>query len=167
MNFSHSRLDFILRLCLLRKSTRTVMDPLSATASVLTVVEAACSSSKFICTFFQSISHASDDIHHYRAILQALQESLTQLRTVCTLTDFSREHAAKLLSKANEYFNELKAAEEHISLIDRSLQAGRIRRTWTLVQWTLLKGEPWVDRFFKQMTMWTSMIKCDLILIQM
>jgi Fungal N-terminal domain of STAND proteins len=143
------------------------MDPLSAAASVVALLDAACKSSKLIYSFFRDIVDGPSVVQNHCIFLQVLQGSLTQLREICAIVELQNEHAMKLRTNVNQCLKDLKIAERRIIMVDRNMKSGNMRRTWALVRWALFKGDPSIDNFFSRMKMWQSTFACDLMLLQL
>ena len=143
------------------------MDPFSIVAGVVTLLDAACKSSKLIYAFFQGMDDGPFIIQSHCVFLQALQENLAELRNFCTVRNIEIEQVMRLSSNVDQCLKILKTVERRILIVDRRIRSGSIRRTLVLVQWAVLKGDLWVDSFFDQIKMWQSIFACDLVLLQL
>lgn len=143
------------------------MDPLTGVVSVIALLDAACKSSKLIYIFFQGIVDGPSVVQGHCAFLQVLQESLTQLREICGIVEPRDEHVTKLSTNVSQCLKDLNIAERRIIMADRNMKSGKMRRTWALVRFTLLKEDQWIDSFFNRMMMWHSTFACDLLLLQL
>ena len=143
------------------------MDPLSVAASVITLLDAACKSSKFIYSFFRDIIDGPSVVQNHCIFLQVLQGSLTQLREICAIVEPQNELVMKIRTNVNQCLKDLEIAERRIMVADRNMRSRNTRRTWALVRWALFKGDPWIHNFFSRMKMWQNTFACDLMLLQL
>ncbi|KAL8861174.1 MAG: hypothetical protein Q9178_002390 [Gyalolechia marmorata] len=142
------------------------MDPLSAIAGVLTLLDAACKSSQFICIFFRAIVDGPSIVQSHCRFLQVFQANLAQLREVCTITEFQSEHVLRLDTNLNQCLEDLKTAERRIMNADRNMKSGNLRRTWALVRSALLRGDLWIDNFFRKSAAPIAAIKNQTSVVQ-
>lgn len=143
------------------------MDPVSVIAAVVTLLDAACKSSQFICIFFRGIIDGPSIVQSHCRFLQIFQVNLAQLRELCTVTELPSDHILRLDTNINQCMEDLRIAERRILKADRNMKSGNLRRTWALVRCALLRGDPWLDSFFSRMQMWHSTFASDLTLIQL
>lgn len=118
------------------------MDPLTVIAGVVTLLDAACKSTQTICIFFRGIVDGPSIIQSHCMFFQVFQDSLAQLREICTTTELQSEHVRRLDTNINQCWEDLKIAERRIVKADRNMKSGNLRRTWGLVRCALLKGDP-------------------------
>ena len=140
------------------------MEPLSATASVISVVGLLSQSCGFVATFFRGISDAPVDIKRHRVVLQGLDTTVRELHTRC------RENASTItLSPAfsnllAECMADFATIETKLRQAEESCGKGYRRRIWGRMKWSL-SSEHWLGKFLRRLQQYCAVISLELQLL--
>jgi hypothetical protein len=146
------------------------MDPLSATASVLALIEGTSKSAKYIYCFFRNVVDMPLEVKNYCVSIQALTSTLTEIQTLWCTGNFEPQQTTQftqLSQSVRECLADVQVAEKRIGRIEKDLKAKKARRTWTKVKYGLIKEGPWLEKFFGRVRMWNNFLTYNLVLLQM
>ena len=142
------------------------MDPVSATASILAIVEAACKSCHALHSFFRGISEAPDDIRQYCATLRSLKSTLQCMRSLITDPTFGQHLLRNVGTSLEECSIDLQSVDAKCRKAQGAMQKGKLRNGVTRLGWCL-SGEHSLERFFARLQRWYSIFSLELSTIQM
>lgn len=148
-----------------------MVEPLSATASIIAVVGFAAESSKFMFKFLRGVAHVPANIHDSSLALKSLYVTLTNLQQRSTKLDPQYEFPAHFCQRLNDCLKDLKTFEAKIGKIDAILGKkgtrkrdwdGKPRRSWEGIRW-LLVGEQETRRFLEKVKVYQIEFSLELL----
>ena len=142
-------------------------DPLSITASVLTVVACAAQSCDGLCRFLRSISEVSEDIQHHIAALQALQSTFAGIAALERDIPIRAFIKPAFKVRLNECMLDLQEMEKLVKSFHIQLEEGRVRRMWTRVRWSSLSHNHKLQKYLSRIESYHTTFSLDLLLLNM
>ena len=139
------------------------MDALSGTASVLAILKAVYRSTRFVHTFFQSIVDGPSEIRDKHNVIQALQNTLLDLQSLCDTIELGAQQVSRLLANIEQCLADVAAAEKRFREIDRDLASYGIHRTWAKVKWAFERNSSWLEENFARIKLWHTILTFDMI----
>ncbi|KAL8714062.1 MAG: hypothetical protein Q9225_006637 [Loekoesia sp. 1 TL-2023] len=148
-----------------------MVEPLSATASIIAVVGFAAESSKLMFKVFQGVVHRPANIHDASLALKSLYVTLTNLQQRSTKLDPKYEFPAHFCQRLNDCLKDLKTFEAKIGKVDAILGKegtrkrdwdGKTRRSWERIRW-LLVGEQETRRFLEKVKLYQNEFSLELL----
>ena len=142
------------------------MELVSAAASVLALIEVTSKSTNYIYRFFQHFIDGPLEVQNHCASIKALQNNLMELQTLCSTTQLGTQQITRLSHSVRQCLADIQLAEQRIKQIDRDLTAEVVCRTWTKIKYGLMRGDPWLEKFFDRVKMWNDIFIYNLVLLQ-
>lgn len=148
-------------------------EPLSTTASVLTVVGFAAESSKTVFKFFRGIASMPANVHESLLVLKSLYITMTNLQQSGTKLDPKYKFSPHFCHRLNECLNDLKTFETKIAKIDARFGVkkscnrnwdGKARRSWERVRWLLI-GEQETEKFLQKVKLYQNEFFLELLML--
>lgn len=130
------------------------MDPISFTASVLTLLGAAGGSCKFLYNFILDISDAPDEILSQNVKLRGLHQTILNLIRVYDSGDLPPELALDPALRMNilHFIKEIDIIKSKIQSKGNALGKGRVHLLWERVKWLLSDRQ--LHKFYSSLDNW-------------
>lgn len=150
-------------------------DPLSSTASVLTIVVCAAESTKYLFKFFHGISRVPESVRQLHRALKSLHVTLTALQDAGTSSSSNVQFSPHLRQRLRECLNHLEAWSTKIGRIDSEIDQSQLsrhqwerktRRSWQKVKW-LIAGEQELSHFLEIIRLYHAEFSLELLTLLM
>lgn len=141
------------------------MDPVSATANIITIIDIACRSCRGLHSFFRGMSEARGDILHFCATLQSLESTLQCIGSLCTNPDIKHYLTHNFTACLKECFAELGAVDSKCRKAHSSIQKGKLQSSWARLRW-YLSAEHWLNKFFAHVRTYHMIFSLELSTLQ-
>lgn len=142
------------------------MDPVSATASMITLVEVACKSCHALHDFFRGISEAPDDIKQYCAILRSLKSTFQCMRSLIADPTVGQHLLRNVGTSLEECSVDLQSVDAKCRKAQEAMQRGKVRNSVTRIGW-YLSGEHSLEKFFARIQRWYTIFSLEMSSLQM
>lgn len=142
------------------------MDPLSVTASAVTVIELLSQSCLFLCDFLRNFCDAPVNVKHHHMALQALYAGLRKVQDLHTKNPSTVELSPEFSALVPEWLADFVAVEAKLRKIRDRLGEGRGTRSWARVTWAL-SSEQWLEKFLKRVHVYHAVFSSELMLVLM
>ena len=142
------------------------MDPISATASMITIVEVACKSCHALHDFLRGISEAPDDIKQHRATLRSLKSTLHCMQSLIADPTVGQHLLRNVGTSLEECSMDLQSVDAKCRKAQGAMQRGKMRNGVTRVRW-YLSGEHSLEKFFARLQRWYTIFSLEMSTIQM
>jgi hypothetical protein len=135
------------------------MDPISFSASLLTLLGAAGGSCKFVYNFILDISDAPSDIHSHTVKLRCLQRTISTLIRVYSHAGLPPDLQIDptLQMYIVDFVQEIEAIKEKIEERQRSLDRGPARHLWERLKW--VSSDRQLHKFYQNLDHWNTIFK--------
>jgi len=141
------------------------MDPLSGSASIVTLLGIAGSCCGSLCASLRSFSDAPADIRYQCVSIQSLQTTFKDLGALYADVPASYQFNRGLASKVSEFLGKTQDAEKKIALANAMLSRGTTIRTWTRLKWSLTTHR-WLKRLFDDLEFWNMIFSQEVAAVQ-
>ena len=142
------------------------MDPLSATASAVTVVGLLSQSCLFVFDFLRNFSDASFVIKNHYLALQALHADLRKIQDLHTKNPSLVELTPQFSVLIPEMLADFTTVEAKLRKIRGKLGEGKGTKAWARVTWSL-SSEQWLDKFLSRVQTYHAIFSSELMLVLM
>lgn len=142
------------------------MDPLSITASVLTLVATAGHSCVYVSSLIKHTSNAPDDIKRQCVAIDALSATFGRLGTLLTTIPASVQINAEFAQHLNNFIIEVKEVEHLTNGANELISRRGVGSTRARVKWALGGEKRW-RAFIENMALWNTIFSNELQTIQM
>lgn len=142
------------------------MDPVSATASIIAIVEVACKSCHALHDFLRGISEAPDDIKQYRATLRSLKSTLQCMQSLIADPTVGQHLLRNVGTSLEECSIDIQSVDAKCWKAQGAMQRGKVRNGVTRVGW-YLSGEHSLERFFARLQRWYTIFSLEMSTLQM
>jgi hypothetical protein len=143
------------------------MEIVSAAASILALIEMTSNSANHIHKFFQDFVDGPLEVQNHCASIQALQNNLMELQALCSTAQLGTQQITQLSHSVRQCLAEVQIAEKRIKQIEKDLTADVVCRTWTKIKYGLIRGGPWLEKFFDRVERWNDIFIFNLVLLQL
>jgi len=140
------------------------MDPVSAVASVLTLLVAAESSCKFIYEFVHNIVEAPVEIQAHITKLESLDRTLSTLLQIYSSLPHDTPVDTILISRIKDFLGELKIVQQKIGANNSWESLGRGQRIRARCKW--LSSDRWLQKFFASLEQWNIIFSQAILAVQ-
>ena len=142
------------------------MEPLSATASVLTLLAAAGSSCGFLHTFVVNIADAPQDIKRQNETLRCLQHTLMHLSQIYSNIPENHRMETPVHDWISNFAPEVSSIRSKVEGRAKSLQKGhRIRRIQESLRWIMFDRH--LRKFYESLDHWNAVFQQACAAVQM
>lgn len=142
------------------------MDPLSVTASVLTLVAAAGQSCKFVSSLVRQVNGAQDEIKKQCLVIDALSTTFVKMGTLLGTLPGTVQASSEIVRSLEDFVKEVRAIEV-LAHDSNQLVGGRNGQSLCArVKWVLIGEKRW-ERFIKDLVIWNTVFSNELKMIQM
>lgn len=141
------------------------MDPVSVTASIISITDFACKSCQALLSFFRGISKAKKDILKFCRTLQSLDSTLQCIRSLCVNPDIQPHLTENLKLGLDECLSVLEAANKKCQKAQNLLREGRMQSSWARIRW-YASAEHWLDDFFVHIQTYHMVFSLELSALQ-
>ena len=142
------------------------MDPLSVTASAVTVIGLLSQSCFFVSGFLQNLCDAPVDIKNHHIALRALYAGLRKIQDLHTknpsIVEFTPEFSALVL----EWLTDFVTIEAKLRVLREKIGEGKGTRAWARVTWSL-SSERWLGKFLNRVQTYHAIFSSELTLLLM
>lgn len=143
-------------------------DPLSATASILAVIDLAAHSCGSLYHFVRSYAEASDDLRHYAITLQALQSSFRGISLLESEAFDPTFFTPEFQTRMQDCILDLQALERLIKPTRTRCEAeGVTKRVWTRIRWASVDQKAKLRRCLERIERHRTTFSLDLLLLNM
>ena len=142
------------------------MDPLSATASAITVVGLLSQSCLFVFDFLRNISDATFVIKNHYLALQALHADLRKIQDLHTKSPSLIELTPQFSILLPEILADFTTIEAKLRKIRAKLGQGKGTKAWAKVTWSL-SSEQWLHKFLGRVQTYHAIFSSELMLVLM
>lgn len=132
------------------------MDPISFSASILTLLGAAGGSCNFIYRFILDISDAPADIHSHSVKLRCLHHTISNLIRVYEHTDLPLDLHMDPMLRVHivDFVDEIGKIKAKIESKGRMLEKGRTHHIWARLKW--LSSDRQLHKFYDSLDHWNT-----------
>lgn len=142
-------------------------DPLSATASVITVAGVAAQTCEYLYKTVRCLSDAPKEVRRHVVALQALQSTLTGIaaleKDIPNPGIFTEEFKIRL----RECISDLQAMEQHAKPFQQQFDEGTARRTWAKVRWSSVDHKYRLKKYLARIESHYAILSLGLSLLHM
>ena len=142
------------------------MDPLSSTASAITVLGLLTQSTIFTARFLHEYRDASVEIKHYHTTLENFRGCLMDMQALYSENAHIIELTPVVSTQIAECMADFVAMEAKIRKARCALERDKYTRTWARLKWSLL-SEQWFRNFFDRIQNYQSLFTFQLVTLQM
>ncbi len=142
------------------------MDPLSVTASAVTVAGLLSQSCLFISKFLRSCSAAPNDIKYHHLALQALYAGLRKIQDLHTKNPSAFELTPEFSALLPKWLADFVTIEARIRRIREKFRGDRSTKAWARVVWSLT-SEQWLRKFLHRVHLYHTIFSSELMLVLM
>ena len=142
------------------------MEPLSITASVVTLLAVACTSCQSIHSFLGGFADAPHDIKRNCAALQSLKSTLHCIQSLPAEFEIGQYFTENLKARLEECMTDLCVVETRVHKAQGQIRKGKLRKTWMRLRWSV-SDEHWLGRFFARVQTYQTVFALELMMLQM
>ena len=140
------------------------MDPLSITASAITVVGLLSQSCLSVFDFLQRCSDAPVDIKIHHLALQALHADLRKIQDLHAKNPSILELSPEFSALVPELLADFLAVETKLRKIRAKFDQGKGTKLWARVTWSL-SSEQWLGKFLDRVQIYQTVFTSELMLV--
>ena len=142
------------------------MDPLSVTASAVTVAGLLSQSCLFVSDFLRNFSDASFDIKNHHLALQALHADLRKIQDLHTKNPSIVELTPEFSVLVPEMLADFTTVEAKLRKIRGKLRESKGSKAWARLTWSL-SSEQWLEKFLSRVHTYHAIFSSELMLVLM
>lgn len=149
-----------------REIRSNMCDPLSVTASTLTVVGFAAQSCQLLSNFFYSFYDAPKDLQHHIAALHALRSTFAGIATLEKEIPDTSCFTPDFCVRLRDCILDFQVTERRLKSLCTHLEEGSVRRIWTRVKWSSI-DQTKIKKFLARVESYHATFSLDLLLLNM
>jgi hypothetical protein len=142
------------------------MDPLSVSASVITLLAAATTSCRALSSLYHETSRATENASASSALFHALLSHFAQLEVICRALPASSIVMLELHQRLCVFLRDIKNDALAIESVRKEMTRSRVRRTLANIKWTTTTHDR-SEKFLEKLHAWNVIFSNNLQVIQM
>ena len=141
------------------------MDPISTTASIISITGLACHSCQALISFFHGISEARGDILHFCSTLQSLDSILQSIKSLCIDARIKQHITLNLTVCLEKCASEVQLVDAKCQKAQKLIQRGPLHSSWARLRW-YLSAEHWLKKFFARVQTYHAILSLECSTLQ-